>query len=163
MMLMMRRNPNSDGSSTTGEWQRMSSSLLPRILFQLFLSNIFLSGSCEGLLKTFLSPARIRKDSFCQLQRGRHPQSSYYFLFPPAKQYTNHALSYSVASLDAVTSTDTANFITTTAITTASNLLIPASKAFIPLVPTIILLVSDGFDPTGFFVNVLGGLLNGPG
>jgi len=41
--------------------------------------------------------------------------------------------------------------------------LIPASKAFIPLVPTIILLVSDGFDPTGFFVNVLGGLLNGPG
>ena len=160
---MMRRNPNSDGSSTTGEWQRMSSSLLPRILFQLFLSINFLSGSFEGLLKTFLSAARIKKDSFCQLQRGRHPQSSYYFLFPPAKQYTNHALSYSVASLDAVTSTDTATFLSTTAITTASNLLIPASKAFIPLVPTIILLVSDGFDPSGFFVHVLRGLLNGPG
>jgi hypothetical protein len=139
--MKLRHHPN---PVCTTAWQSMTSSFLPRILFNILIIIIASGRSCEGFRKACWNPSLL-KDSSWILQRGcRHRQNSYNF-FSPKKSYSNHALPYSTTAVDLFTSTTA----------TSSNL--------IPTVPPNTLLISEGFDPTGFFVTVLGGILNGPG
>lgn len=139
--MKLRNHPNPVCTST---WQWMTGPLLPHILFNILMLIIACGGSCEGFRKACWNPS-ILKDSSRVLQRRCPHRQNSYNLFTPTKSYSNHALSYSTASIDLFTSTTT----------TVSNLF--------PSVPPNTLLISEGFDPTGFFVNVLGGILNGPG
>jgi hypothetical protein len=123
-------------------WQWTTGSLL--LLYTIHFLIIIIIGTCDGFRRN-LSPA-ILKDS-CILRHRNHPCSSTSAKFA-------FDLSYSTNSFDVLTPS------TTTATTAATDFTIPVSS-MIPETTTVV--VSDGFDPSGFFVNVFGTILNGPG
>ncbi len=122
--------------NTHSIWQWTISSFL------LFL--LLLIGTCDGFRRTLLCPA-ILKDS-CTLRNRNHPSC------PSTSTKFSFGLSYSTNSLDVLASSSSSSYTT--------DLIIPSSN-YIPETTTVV--VSDGFDPSGFFVTVLGSILNGPG